>query len=121
MRNGEVQATLFWDKKRCARPGGRRDASDASDASETVRVFLLNDIDELVATADVEPYTGGIVKQIVSVAHDIDRADVLSRRRVEHEDFRGSPATDEQPVIGLVQRHRKIRLGAGHRPRTHDL
>src|SRR6476661_9700301 len=72
VRHREVQATLIGDEQR--RPGARR-GRDVCEPPESVRAFVLDNIEVAVAAGDVDPFSGAIVKQIVGVADDVERRD----------------------------------------------
>src|SRR5436309_3119257 len=97
--NGNVQARLFSDEQRRPGTGGRRHVRDAS---KPASILLLKDVEVAFATADIESLARGIVKQIVGVPYDVERAGWLPRGRVVHQDLGGTPAADKHTMVRLI-------------------
>ena len=118
MRNREVQPILVRNEQGCARACSGRDMSQPSEA---VAVLLLEHVEVAFAPTHVQPFSGGVVEQIVGVADDIERCDFLPCGRVVHKDLRRPPASDEHSMIRLIERHREVRLRSGHWPGRNHL
>src|SRR5207244_1384596 len=54
---------------------------------------------------------------VVSVARDIKARDRLPRVSVKDNQFRGTAARDEEPVVGFIECHRKVCGGSVRLPR----
>ena len=118
MRHREIQAILFRDEQRCPRTGGGRHMRHATEA---VAVLLLKDVDEALAAADVQPFSPGIVEEIVGVADAVEGGCFFSAGRVVHENLRRPPAADKESMVCLIERHRKVGARVHRRPRRDDL
>src|SRR5579863_1119383 len=107
LRHGEVEPPKIGHEQRSARAGG---SGDSSQRKKMAGILLANHREEPFATRNVKPFERGVVKQIVRVPHAVEPSHRFAGARIEDRDVRRLAATDEQPVPGLIERHRKVRL-----------
>src|SRR5439155_5919143 len=117
MRNSKVEPVLVHHKQRRPRAGGCRHVTDPG---ESIAALILDHVDVSFTTAHIQPFPRGVVEHIVRVADDLERADFLASGRVEYQGFCWPPASDEDAMVRLVERHGEIRLRRLDRPRGDD-
>src|SRR5262245_21044359 len=100
MRHGEIQAILLGNEERLPRAGRRRYVGHAREA---VCVLILKHVDEAFAAAHIEALPRRVVEQIVRVADDVERSELLAACGVDEQNFRRPATTDEEPAVRLVE------------------
>ena len=85
-----------------------------------IRILLLNNRDRAFAAGGVNALAGLIVEDVVRVPNCRDGRDHLAAGRIENHHAGRRPADHDQPVIGFIEGHRKIRLRPAGHPRGHN-
>src|SRR6185369_11158839 len=101
------------DEQRCPRACSCRDVTRSR---EMIRGLFLKYVEKPFSTTDVQPLACRVVKKVVSVADDVERGGLFARRRVVDQNSGRSSTADEDAMVRLVERHRKVRSRANHRP-----
>src|SRR5438270_14100763 len=84
-----------------------------------IGIVLLNNADKALATWDIKPLAASVVIEVVSIVHARDTCDRRTAVRIEHYQLRWLSGHYEYPVIGFIQRHRKIGLPRLQGPINH--
>ena len=105
VRDSHEHASPIGNKQPGPRPWGCRDMRGAG---VMVGIPLLENIHEALAANHVDAAPGGIVKQIVRVAHDFDRCGLLSGLRIDHQHAGRRTAAGQQAVVRFIERHRIV-------------
>src|SRR5579863_7996587 len=79
-------------------------------------IFLLNHFQETLTGQDVDPPSVGIVEQVVRFTCDLNGGNLLARVGIEREQARRLPASDEEPMMRLVERHGEVISCRGYGP-----
>src|SRR5439155_1091354 len=117
LRHGEVETSLLWIEEAGARPARGRDGRGGL---VVVGVDLLDHADATFAAGDVDAVGGLVEPDVVGVAAGVRGCDDLSALRIKNEHLRRVAANDDQPMPGLIQRHREIGLSLLYRPLRDD-
>src|SRR5207248_10866549 len=100
-------------RKCCACAGRSRIVRNSA---VVIGILLLENINESLPTDDVHPTARGVIKQVIRVAHNLDRRSLLPALRVERQHSRRGAASDQQPMMPLVERHRIVSQRRDHGP-----
>src|SRR5512146_2374936 len=83
--------------------GGSREPGDSF---VVICVFLLNHVQSALSSHDVDTAASSVIENVIRSAGNLGTRDFLAPRAVEHDQTRGIPACNKQPMMRLVQRHR---------------
>src|SRR5215831_3785461 len=73
-----------------------------------IRILLLEDIDEALASDHVDPAPVRIVKHVVGIADDFDGRGLVARLGIDHQHASGRTAANQQSMMGFVESHRVV-------------
>jgi hypothetical protein len=113
MWHREVQPRQRRDEQRCPRSRGCRDVCLSY---KSIRRVFLKYVEKPFATAHVQPLARRVVKEIVSVADDVEGGGLCARGRVVNQDSGRSSTSDEESMVRLVEGHREVCSRTNGRP-----
>src|SRR4051794_13601479 len=108
MGYGEIEPPLLGCEQRGTGAGGRVNARHSCERRGSARVDY---VDEPFPARHINALALRVVEHVVGVSDDIEGADLLPTRRVEHEDLRRLPTADKHTMARLIERHRIVRPG----------
>src|ERR671925_1700032 len=105
MRDCDKESISFRHEKSSARAIC---GIDFGDRLIVVRISLLYDVDLARTAYGIYPTAFVVAKDFIRITGDVDLGNDVARVRVQHDEFRRQSAPNEQSVICLIERHRKI-------------
>ena len=86
-----------------------------------VGISLLENIKGTLTGENVDTPSSRVVKEIVRIAGDFGGSDFLSAFGIKDEQSRWRPSSDEEAVVGFVERHGEVIFGGCDWPTGDDL
>jgi hypothetical protein len=117
MRDGDKEFVSFGHEKSgaCATR-----SIDFGSRLIVVRVSLLDGVDFARTANRINAMPLAVIEEFVGVTRDVDLGNDLAGVRIQDNQFRRQSAPNEESVIRLIERHRKIRKSQICFPRHDD-